>query len=114
MLDTRAAAAAAGRAAAPDNRHAACGCTRLRARAVPVLGGRTPLQAYTQLLGSFRDAFAPLLGSLVSDAEVGLGPGGNLCYPSTPRDARWNFPGIGEFQVRKLADGRCAVGVHAT
>jgi len=25
---------------------------------------------------------------------------GELRYPSTPLDSRWNFPGIGEFQVR--------------
>jgi beta-amylase len=68
--------------------------------AVPALGGRTALQAYTDLLVAFRDQFCGLLGSVVTDADIGLGPMGELRYPSTPLDSRWNFPGIGEFQVR--------------
>jgi beta-amylase len=67
--------------------------------AVPVLAGRSALQAYTDLMVSFRGQFKSLLGSVVTDANVGLGPKGELRYPSNPLDDRWNFPGIGEFQV---------------
>lgn len=38
-------------------------------------------------------------GSLV-DIEVGLGPAGELRYPSYTQSQGWRFPGIGEFQVR--------------
>lgn len=67
--------------------------------AVPVLGGRTALQAYADLMVSFREQFRGLLGAVVTDANIGLGPKGELRYPSNPLDDRWNFPGIGEFQV---------------
>lgn len=65
---------------------------------VPALAGRTALQAYTDFMAAFRDAFSELLGSVVTDADIGLGPRGEFRYPSTPLDSRWNFPGIGEFQ----------------
>ncbi|MQK21570.1 glycosyl hydrolase family protein, partial [Escherichia coli] len=32
------------------------------------------------------------------DIEVGLGPAGELRYPSYPQSQGWVFPGIGEFQ----------------
>lgn len=35
-----------------------------------------------------------------TDIEVGLGPAGELRYPSYPEKQGWVFPGIGEFQVR--------------
>lgn len=31
--------------------------------------------------------------------EVGLGPCGELSYPSNPVKHGWRFPGVGEFQV---------------
>lgn len=41
-----------------------------------------------------------LEAGLISDIEVGLGPAGELRYPSYPQPQGWVFPGIGEFQVR--------------
>lgn len=41
-----------------------------------------------------------LEAELITDIEVGLGPAGELRYPSYPLSQRWVFPGIGEFQVR--------------
>lgn len=35
----------------------------------------------------------------IIDIEVGLGPAGELRYPSYPETQGWVFPGIGEFQV---------------
>jgi hypothetical protein len=86
------------------------------ALAVPVLGGRTALQTYKDLMVCFRDQFRGLLGVVVTDANVGLGPKGELRYPSNPLDSRWNFPGIGEFQVGPCQDScwePCHTEAHA-
>ncbi len=66
----------------------------------PVLpGGRTPLQARSDFIGAFADEFADMLGSVVTEVTVGMGPAGELRYPSYPEgDGRWRFPGIGQFQ----------------
>ena len=41
-----------------------------------------------------------LEAGLIIDIEVGLGPAGELRYPSYPESQGWVFPGIGEFQVK--------------
>lgn len=41
-------------------------------------------------------------GTIV-EIEVGLGPCGELRYPSYPETQGWVYPGIGEFQVVLLA-----------
>lgn len=50
---------------------------------------------------SFKENMSDFLeaGSIV-DIEVGLGPAGELRYPSYTQSQGWKFPGIGEFQVR--------------
>lgn len=40
---------------------------------------------------------------IITEIEVGLGPAGELQYPSYPESQGWKFPGIGEFQVRKYS-----------
>ncbi|KAK2372389.1 Beta-amylase 3, chloroplastic, variant 2 [Trifolium repens] len=66
---------------------------------VPVLAGRTPLQVYADYMRSFRDRFTDYLGNVIIEIQVGLGPCGELRYPSYPEtDGTWKFPGIGEFQ----------------
>jgi hypothetical protein len=35
----------------------------------------------------------------ITEIEVGLGPCGELRYPSYAQTQGWTFPGIGEFQV---------------
>lgn len=38
-------------------------------------------------------------GTVITEITVGLGPAGELRYPSYPEgDGRWRFPGVGEFQ----------------
>ena len=38
-------------------------------------------------------------GTVITEVTVGLGPAGELRYPSYPEgDGRWRFPGVGEFQ----------------
>lgn len=50
---------------------------------------------------SFRENMAYFFDTeLFTDIEVGLGPAGELRYPSYPENQGWVFPGIGEFQVR--------------
>lgn len=49
---------------------------------------------------SFRDNMKDFLESeLTIDIEVGLGPAGELRYPSCTQNLGWVFPGIREFQV---------------
>lgn len=70
------------------------GCDKL-----PVLRGRTPIQAYADFMTSFRDRFKKYLGKVIVEIQVGMGPCGELRYPSYPEsNGTWRFPGIGEFQ----------------
>ncbi|KAJ4784534.1 Beta-amylase [Rhynchospora pubera] len=70
------------------------GCDEL-----PVLRGRTPIQVYSDYMRSFRDRFSNYLGNVIVEIQVGMGPCGELRYPSYPEsNGTWKFPGIGEFQ----------------
>ncbi|KAL5976078.1 Beta-amylase [Asimina triloba] len=65
----------------------------------PLFCGRTAIQLYSDYMKSFKENMADLLESgLFMDIEVGLGPAGELRYPSYPESQGWRFPGIGEFQ----------------
>ncbi|CAL9092530.1 unnamed protein product [Musa textilis] len=66
---------------------------------LPVLKGRTPIQCYADFMRAFRDHFRHLLGSTIVEIQVGMGPAGELRYPSYPElHGTWKFPGIGAFQ----------------
>lgn len=66
---------------------------------VPLLKGRTPIQVYADYMRSFRDEFSDMLGKVIVEIQVGMGPCGELRYPSYPEsNGTWRFPGIGEFQ----------------
>ncbi|XP_042503984.1 beta-amylase 3, chloroplastic-like [Macadamia integrifolia] len=66
---------------------------------LPVLNGRTPIQVYSDFMRSFRDMFKDYLGGVIVEVQVGMGPCGELRYPSYPEsNGTWRFPGIGEFQ----------------
>lgn len=66
---------------------------------LPVLKGRTPVQCYSDFMRSFRDNFNHLLGDTIVEIQVGMGPAGELRYPSYPeQNGTWKFPGIGAFQ----------------
>ncbi|GLU05487.1 hypothetical protein SLE2022_225870 [Rubroshorea leprosula] len=66
---------------------------------IPVLKGRTPVQAYTDYMRSFHNRFRKYLGGVIVEIQVGMGPCGELRYPSYPEsNGTWRFPGIGEFQ----------------
>lgn len=64
---------------------------------VALVQGRTPLQIYRDFMQAFRDALQTRMGSLVTEVMVGLGPSGELRYPSYP-STHWQFCGVGEFQ----------------
>lgn len=58
------------------------------------------MQLYKDFMVSFRNNMADFIhDGLINDIEVGLGPAGELRYPSYPQPQGWVFPGIGEFQV---------------
>ncbi|XP_020232390.1 beta-amylase isoform X1 [Cajanus cajan] len=65
----------------------------------PIFLGRTAIEIYSDYMKSFRENMSEFLESgLIIDIEVGLGPAGELRYPSYPQSQGWEFPGIGEFQ----------------
>ncbi|KAI8545126.1 hypothetical protein RHMOL_Rhmol07G0018300 [Rhododendron molle] len=48
---------------------------------------------------SFRVEFDEFFeDGIISEIEIGLGPCGELRYPSYPAELGWKYPGIGEFQ----------------
>ncbi|OMO91330.1 Glycoside hydrolase, family 14 [Corchorus capsularis] len=64
-----------------------------------VLNGRTGIEVYFDFMRSFRTEFDDLFAeSLFSAVEIGLGPSGELRYPSFSERMGWRYPGIGEFQ----------------
>ncbi|GLU08264.1 hypothetical protein SLE2022_251870 [Rubroshorea leprosula] len=66
---------------------------------IPALKGRTPVQCYADFMRAFRDNFKHLLGDTIVEIQVGMGPAGELRYPSYPeQNGTWRFPGIGAFQ----------------
>ncbi|ERM95043.1 hypothetical protein AMTR_s00009p00244310 [Amborella trichopoda] len=81
-----------------------------------VLRGRTALEVYFDFMRSFRVEFDEFFADgVISEIEIGLGPCGELRYPSYPVRHGWRYPGIGEFQcydqyllksLRKAAETR--------
>ena len=58
---------------------------------------RSPLDMYEDFMASFAQTFKSYMGEVITEAQVGMGPAGELRYPSYPL-AFWQWPGIGEFQ----------------
>lgn len=74
-------------------------CLSLSVDNLPVLDGKTPIQVYQDFCESFKFTFAPFLGSTITGITMGLGPDGELRYPSHHLPAKSNkIPGVGEFQ----------------
>ncbi|KAK1324421.1 Beta-amylase [Acorus calamus] len=64
-----------------------------------LFSGRSAVEIYSDFMRSFRENMKEFLDAgLITDIEVGLGPAGELRYPSYPETQGWAFPGIGEFQ----------------
>lgn len=62
-----------------------------------IFAGRTPVQIYGDFMQAFAQEFSSLLGNTVTEIQVGMGPAGELRYPSYQL-AHWQFCGIGAFQ----------------
>ncbi|KAK7261051.1 hypothetical protein RIF29_27354 [Crotalaria pallida] len=74
-------------------------CLTLGVDNLPLFHGRTAIEMYSDYMKSFRENMEDFLESeLLIDIEVGLGPAGELRYPSYSYGLGWVFPGIGEFQ----------------
>eukprot|EP00727_Mastigamoeba_balamuthi_P002081 m51a1_g11870 putative beta-amylase family protein (499) ;mRNA; r:537549-540962 len=73
-------------------------CLSLSADGLAAWGGRTAVDMYRDFMSAFRDALdrKGFLGTVVKEVHVGLGPCGELRYPSYR--GRWQYPGIGSFQ----------------
>lgn len=74
---------------------------------MPILKGRTALQCYFDLMHSFHHKFRPLYsddGGLVKEVAIGMGPAGELRYPSF-RSEKWEFPGIGMLAPEAVSCG---------
>ncbi|XP_063937179.1 beta-amylase 7 isoform X2 [Daucus carota subsp. sativus] len=64
-----------------------------------VLRGRTAVEVYFDYMRSFRTEFDLFFeDGTISLIEIGLGPCGELRYPSNPVKHGWRYPGVGEFQ----------------
>ena len=80
---------------------------------LPIFGGRTPLQLYADFMAAFaREVVAPY-ASVISEVEIGLGPCGEIRYPSYRLSEGWEFPGVGTFMcydthMMARLEGHCA------
>uniref|UniRef100_A0A7I4FDT5 Beta-amylase n=1 Tax=Physcomitrium patens TaxID=3218 RepID=A0A7I4FDT5_PHYPA len=64
-----------------------------------VLDSRTALEVYYDFMESFRKDMQEFLeDGTITEIEVGMGPCGELRYPSYPETQGWKYPGTGEFQ----------------
>jgi hypothetical protein len=74
-------------------------CLSLAVDELPVLNGKTPVQVYNDFCESFKSSFLSSMGSTIQGISIGLGPDGELRYPSHHQKAKDNkIPGVGEFQ----------------
>ncbi|ERN16877.1 hypothetical protein AMTRI_Chr02g221910 [Amborella trichopoda] len=71
-------------------------CLSLGTDELALLSGKSPLQAYGDFMESFKSEFSNFLGSTITELTIGLGPNGELRYPSLPENP--NSTGVGEFQ----------------
>eukprot|EP00285_Hemiselmis_virescens_P002392 CAMPEP_0173410168 /NCGR_PEP_ID=MMETSP1356-20130122/73955_1 /TAXON_ID=77927 ORGANISM="Hemiselmis virescens, Strain PCC157" /NCGR_SAMPLE_ID=MMETSP1356 /ASSEMBLY_ACC=CAM_ASM_000847 /LENGTH=489 /DNA_ID=CAMNT_0014371763 /DNA_START=24 /DNA_END=1493 /DNA_ORIENTATION=- len=62
-----------------------------------VFHGRTPLEMYRDLMQSFADRYQHFIPDVINEAQIGLGPAGEMRYPAYPLK-HWSFPGSGQFQ----------------
>ncbi|CAA3021001.1 inactive beta-amylase 9 [Olea europaea subsp. europaea] len=74
-------------------------CLSLAVDDLPVLDGKTPIEAYAEFCESFKASFSPFIGSTITGISIGLGPDGELRYPSHHYRSKNNsHRGAGEFQ----------------
>ena len=62
--------------------------------------GRTPLEMYRDWMKAFNNKFSGMISNgQISEIELGLGPCGELRYPSYQETKGWSYPGCREFQA---------------
>jgi len=61
--------------------------------------GRTAVQMYADYMQNFSDTFSQFIPDVINQVQVGLGPAGEMRYPSYQlQGGKWSYCGIGEFQ----------------
>ncbi|QHO40582.1 hypothetical protein HN51_006627 [Arachis hypogaea] len=61
--------------------------------------GKTPIQVYQSFCESFKSSFSPFMGSTITGISMGLGPDGELRYPSHHHlSSDGKTQGVGKFQ----------------
>ncbi|CAJ1941096.1 unnamed protein product [Sphenostylis stenocarpa] len=74
-------------------------CLSLAVDHLPVLHGKTPVQVYHSFFESFKLSFSSFLSSTITGITIGLGPNGELRYPSHNQlPSNHKTKGVGEFQ----------------
>ncbi|CAH8381444.1 unnamed protein product [Eruca vesicaria subsp. sativa] len=63
---------------------------------VPVLDGKSPMEVYGCFCESFKSAFSDYMGNTITGITLGMGPDGDLKYPSHQHET--HLSGAGEFQ----------------
>ncbi|EKE37685.1 hypothetical protein ENUP19_0265G0042 [Entamoeba nuttalli] len=67
---------------------------------VAVEGGRTPIDFYYDFMNAFSTEFKSYISDgVIDEIQIGVGPSGEIRYPSYCAANGWQYPGIGEFQV---------------
>ncbi|KAK4493497.1 hypothetical protein RD792_005841 [Penstemon davidsonii] len=74
-------------------------CLSLAVDDVPVLDGKTPLDVYKAFFENFKSSFSHFMDSTITGVSIGLGPDGELRYPSHHYPVKNDsHHGAGEFQ----------------
>ncbi|OVA04364.1 Glycoside hydrolase [Macleaya cordata] len=74
-------------------------CLSLAVDDLPVLEGKTAMQVYQEFMESFKSSFSASIGTTITDIKMGLGPDGELRYPSQQHSQSSQIlEGVGEFQ----------------
>ncbi|XP_027164656.1 inactive beta-amylase 9 [Coffea eugenioides] len=71
-------------------------CLSLSVDDLPIFDGKTPIQVYKEFCENFKTSFSSFMGSTITGISIGLGPDGELRYPSYHKPAK--SQGAGEFQ----------------
>ncbi|KAI3505736.1 hypothetical protein L1887_27937 [Cichorium endivia] len=64
---------------------------------LPVFNGKTAINIYQGFIESFKNSFSSFMGSTITGITIGMGPDGELRYPSYHNESKTGL-GAGEFQ----------------
>ncbi|PRP87859.1 beta-amylase [Planoprotostelium fungivorum] len=77
----------------PDDEYLSCGVDN-----IALFQGRTAVQLYSDFMNAFASSLSDLLSTTITEVQVGLGPAGEMRYPSYQL-SKWKYCGIGGFQA---------------